>query len=99
MESYGGDIPNNVPRKEIPYNHSMLGPVCPPTPYASRSTYAHVVEFGRKGPIRIESMFPLGESGDIRMGTVGELHPEVLTAWGVQTPCAAAELDLDLLRK
>ena len=34
-------------------------------PFSSRSTYAHCVEFGRFGPIRIESMFPLGESGYI----------------------------------
>ena len=33
------------------------------------------------------------------VGVMGELHPAVLTAWGVQTPCAAAELDLDLLLK
>ncbi len=34
-------------------------------PYSSRSTYAHVVEFGETGPVRIESMFPLGESGQL----------------------------------
>jgi len=32
-------------------------------PWASRSTYAHVVEYGEDGPVNIESMFPLGESG------------------------------------
>jgi penicillin amidase len=37
------------------------------TPLSNRSTYAHVVEFGCKGPVRIESMFPLGESGNILM--------------------------------
>jgi penicillin G amidase len=34
-------------------------------PFSSRSTYADCVEFGAWGPIRIESMFPLGESGYI----------------------------------
>ena len=33
------------------------------TPFSSRSTYAHCVEFDMNGPARIESMFPLGESG------------------------------------
>jgi phenylalanyl-tRNA synthetase beta chain len=33
------------------------------------------------------------------VGVMGELHPAVLTAWGVQTPCAAAELDLDVLMR
>ena len=65
MDTYGGEIPSTEPRGEIVYTHDILGPVCDPTPYSSRSTYAHVVEFGRKGPIRIESMFPLGESGNI----------------------------------
>ncbi len=32
-------------------------------PFSARSTYAQVVEFGEDGPIRIESMFPMGESG------------------------------------
>jgi len=34
-----------------------------------------------------------------RVGVMGEIHPQVLEAWGVQTPCVAAEIDLDLLRK
>jgi len=65
MDTYGDDIPRTEPRGEIVYTHDLLGPVCKPTPYSSRSTYAHVVEFGCRGPIRIESMFPLGESGNI----------------------------------
>jgi penicillin amidase len=66
MEGYDGVIPSTEPRGNIVYNHAILGrPVCEATPYSSRSTYAHVVEFGRKGPVRIESMFPLGESGYI----------------------------------
>jgi phenylalanyl-tRNA synthetase beta chain len=33
------------------------------------------------------------------VGVMGELHPQILEVWGVQMPCAAAEIDLDLLRK
>ena len=33
------------------------------TPFSNRSTYAHCVEIDANGPLRIESMFPLGESG------------------------------------
>ncbi|MCG6963723.1 MAG: penicillin acylase family protein [Acidobacteria bacterium] len=54
----------------IRYNHDLLGEVHA-TPFASRSTYAHVVEFGSSGPLRIESMFPLGESGTILMDQYG----------------------------
>ena len=35
------------------------------TPKSSRSTYAHCVEYGSNGPVRIEIMFPLGESGQL----------------------------------
>ena len=28
---------------------------------------------------------------------MGEIQPEVLEKWGIQMPCAAAELDLDTL--
>jgi penicillin amidase len=48
----------------------MLGTVHT-TPLSSRSTYAHVVEFGDEGPLRIESMFPLGQSGTILMDSQG----------------------------
>jgi len=51
-------------RGKIPYNHTMLG-LLHEMPYSSRSTYAHCVEYGRWGPVQIESMFPLGESGNI----------------------------------
>jgi penicillin amidase len=57
-------------RGEIDYNHDMLGLVHT-TPFSSRSTYAHCVEMGQNGPVRIESMFPLGESGNILMNTDG----------------------------
>jgi penicillin amidase len=57
-------------RGEIAYRHDMLGELWV-TPFSSRSTYAHCVEFGPGGPCRIESMFPLGESGNILMGGYG----------------------------
>ena len=54
----------------IRFKHDILGEVHA-IPYASRSTYAHVVEYGPNGPVRIESMFPLGESGTILMDQFG----------------------------
>ncbi len=51
-------------RGGIPFNHEMLGTLWQ-MPFSSRSTYAHCVEFDHRGPARIESMFPLGESGTI----------------------------------
>lgn len=33
-----------------------------------------------------------------RLGLLGELHPEVLTNFGAQMPCAALELDLDSVK-
>jgi len=53
-------------RGEISYVHAMIGTVHE-MPFSSRSTYAHCVEYGRWGPVQIESMFPLGESGNILM--------------------------------
>jgi len=32
-----------------------------------------------------------------RVGLVGEIHPAVLANWGIQMPCAGAELELDAL--
>jgi len=54
-------------RGVITYNHAMLGPVHQ-MPFSSRSTYAHTVEYASSGPLKISSMFPLGESGTI-LGT------------------------------
>ncbi|OQX22416.1 MAG: hypothetical protein BWK80_30565 [Desulfobacteraceae bacterium IS3] len=58
-------------RERIDYKHNMLGSVHQ-TLFSWRSTYAHCVEFGKSGPLRIESMFPLGESGNILMGADGK---------------------------
>lgn len=33
-----------------------------------------------------------------RVGIMGEMHPRVLENWGIQMPCAAAELFLDIMR-
>ena len=67
LDGYAPDmVPADVARGDIVYTHAMIGAIWR-TPKSNRSTYAHVVEFGRKGPVRIESMFPLGESGNILM--------------------------------
>lgn len=57
-------------RGQISYKHEMLGTLHQ-IPTSSRSTYAHCVEMGTSGPLRIESMLPLGESGTILMGEDG----------------------------
>jgi phenylalanyl-tRNA synthetase beta chain len=33
-----------------------------------------------------------------RVGIMGEVHPQVLENWGIQMPCAVAEVSLDLMR-
>ena len=75
--------PYDMPRGYIWYSHMLLSELPPPlgpvftdmhsTPFSQRSTYAHVLEFDETGPIRIESMFPLGESGFI--GFNGTMTP------------------------
>ncbi len=65
-----GAQPWNVDRGQIVMSHQLIGAVHS-APYSDRSTYAHCIEYGPNGPVRIESMFPLGESGDIRMGPLG----------------------------
>jgi len=63
--------PYEEPRTNIVYGHSLLGQLDPAfaalhsMPFSSRSTYAHCVEYGVDGPLRIESMFPLGQSGQL----------------------------------
>ncbi|MEA3333268.1 MAG: penicillin acylase family protein, partial [Pseudomonadota bacterium] len=58
-------------RGQITYTHEMIGPLHA-LPTSSRSTYAHCVEMGPKGPVRIESMLPLGQSGTILMDATGQ---------------------------
>jgi penicillin amidase len=61
--------PYGAPRGTIPFGHSLLGQLDPAfsaihsIPFSERSTFAHCVEYGEDGPVRIESMFPLGPSG------------------------------------
>lgn len=62
-----GPQPWNRERGLIRYRHPLLGELST-TPFASRSTFAHVVEYGSGGPLRLESMIPLGQSGNI-LGT------------------------------
>jgi len=46
--------------------------------------------------------FIAGRGGELlykgrAIGIIGEIHPAVLDAWGIQMPCAALELDLEKL--
>ena len=66
-----GAPPYNQPRGVISYRHDLLGLLPVATPYSDRSTYAQCVELGPTGPVRIESMFPLGESGFIGTSAQG----------------------------
>ncbi|HIA26842.1 MAG TPA: penicillin acylase family protein [Planctomycetes bacterium] len=66
-----GDRPWNQERETIDFNHEFLGQVWS-TPFLNRSTYAQVIEIDGQGPLRIESMIPLGESGAIYSGARGE---------------------------
>lgn len=66
-----GPQPWQAPRGEIIYTHDLLGEVGR-TPFSSRSTYAQCVEYSFWGPSRIETMFPLGQSGHISLDpTIG----------------------------
>lgn len=65
-----GPQPWNVARGQIVMSHTLIGAVHS-APYSDRSTYAQCIEYGPNGPVRIESMFPLGESGTILMGAQG----------------------------
>jgi penicillin amidase len=56
-------------RGRLKYAHPSLRiGVVHTIPYSSRSTYSQCVEYGSTGPVRIESMFPLGQSGTIYKG-------------------------------
>jgi phenylalanyl-tRNA synthetase beta chain len=44
---------------------------------------------GRCAEIRVEGRL---------VGIMGEIHPAVLSAWGIEMPCAAAEFRLDLMK-
>ena len=57
-------------RDEIILEHDLLGEVHS-LPFSNRSTFAHIVEFAPEGPVRVESMFLLGQSGTILMDDTG----------------------------
>ncbi len=66
-----GDRPWGIGKRgKITYTHEIFGDIHS-LPTSSRSTYAHCVEMGPTGPVRIESMLPLGESGTILSGATG----------------------------
>lgn len=79
-----GPQPWDEARGVISYTHDVLGVTIWTTPFASRSTYAHCVEMGSAGPLRIESMFPLGEYGHI--GTDSEGMPDFWAMFFAMTP-------------
>lgn len=64
LAALGGQPWGTGARGKIPYNHAILGKVWE-MPFSSRSTYAHTLEYAGSGPVKIQSMFPLGESGTI----------------------------------
>jgi penicillin amidase len=61
-------ITKHQTRGVITYSHTVLKQVVHQMPFSSRSTYAHTIEYARSGPVELQSMFPLGESGTI-LGT------------------------------
>ncbi|HMA86234.1 MAG TPA: penicillin acylase family protein, partial [Desulfosalsimonadaceae bacterium] len=72
LDKLGGRSWGVNERGVIEFKHELLDKVVHTMPFASRSTYAHCVEMGDDGPKRIESMFPLGQSGNILAGPNGE---------------------------
>ena len=63
--------PYGVERGEIVYEHQIFGEIWR-TPYSTRSTYAQIIEYDENGPARIESMFPLGQSGEVLPDASGQ---------------------------
>ncbi len=82
-----GAGPWNQPRGTIDFTDDFLG-VIHQAPYSNRSTYAHCVEFDSTGPTRIESMFPLGESGFVGLDASGKpsFDPNFLSMAPVYDP-------------
>jgi penicillin amidase len=63
--------PYGAERGYITYSHQVFGQMWQ-TPYSNRSTYAQITEYDENGPARIESMFPLGESGEVLPDAYGQ---------------------------
>jgi penicillin amidase len=72
LDNLGGRSWGVNERGTIEFKHELLDKVVHTMPFASRSTYAHCVEMGDDGPKRMESMFPLGQSGTILAGPNGD---------------------------
>jgi penicillin amidase len=58
-------------RPEIVYTHQVFQEIWR-GPGSNRSTYAQIIEYDENGPARIESMFPLGESGEVLPDAYGQ---------------------------
>jgi len=84
-----GPGPYGAPRGEIVFTHQVFGEMWR-MPFSSRSTYAHCVEFDSNGPMRIESMFPLGESGEVLPNAIGQaaINPNFFSMVPVFDPIA-----------
>ena len=63
--------------------------------YLSREPQLSALEDPRFIPGRAAEVRVKGK----RVGVLGEIHPQVLENWGIQMPCAAVELSLDLMRE
>jgi len=63
--------PYGAERGWITYTHQVFGQMWQ-TPLSSRSTYAQCLEYDSNGPVRIETMFPLGESGSVLPDAYGQ---------------------------
>ena len=64
LENLGNRPWGRNKRGVIEHKHLLLGTVHT-TPFASRSNYAQFVEYDATGPVRIDSVFHMGESGNI----------------------------------
>ena len=62
--------------------------------YLSEEPRLSPVEDPRFIPGRAAEIFVGGR----RVGIIGEVHPQVLSNWGIEMPCAAVEIRLDLVR-
>ena len=62
--------------------------------YLSPSRCSHPLEDPRFIPGRGAEIHVEGRL----VGIMGEVHPAVLPTWGIEMPCAAAELRLDLMK-
>ncbi|MDJ0842036.1 MAG: penicillin acylase family protein [Acidobacteriota bacterium] len=84
MEVLGelGDQPWGIDgRGTLEYPHPLLGTFFEGTPWGARSTYAHCVEYDEKGPVRIESVFPVGQDGTLILGQGGQPTPAKPTCY------------------